>query len=543
MRRRQLVLLSVLVCVVVCYFGCGLALRYSISVPAILYWFFFLAIPSVSVLLMSDNETCNLIVLLLNSISVYSMFFLQNTTWFPASRDTQFEMQVVSMIRDKGVWIPGMGTGFSTGASFNPGLHIFLASFSAISGLQPYQVMFFVPWLKGVAFTLFFYLLARDILPNAKAAFLASIIYLGTIWYLSFPHRELFAEIFFIGALWIYFKKEVRLSTKIVLVFFVISMTVSHHFTSYVFLLTVIVIYFFVPKGRRKTINPLLPATVILSWVVFVSINVSSQYTLSFLNALQTVLTLRFPAGPNFAATSYYYTPFENVILFLNPILVCLIAFPSFFSAAKSGKKKMLVAITLVFGGLLALAIPFYIFKTPGMGTALLRIMGFVYIPLSIWACLFLWKRFGNLKIRTIASMALIIIIFASMNLSSVESGIKKWYVPRGYIEAYVYSDSMINTATWCNEHLSGSIMGDHFAYDVVGTWGYKEITGDFFYWYQTKNDQYLKTFDYVIFSPWDEVTYLDTIRQPIDPLRFLPQDLDIVYASGDFLVYNNPHR
>jgi hypothetical protein len=101
-------------------------------------------------------------------------------------------------------------------------------------------------------------------------------------------------------------------------------------------------------------------------------------------------------------------------------------------------------------------------------------------------------------------------------------------------------SDSMVNTAKWCDEHVNGSIIGDHFAYDMIGSWAYKNVSGyDFETWYQTRNNEILKTYDYLIFSPWDTVTYLDTFREPIDPFELIPDDLDIVYTSGDLIVYS----
>ena len=133
--------------------------------------------------------------------------------------------------------------------------------------------------------------------------------------------------------------------------------------------------------------------------------------------------------------------------------------------------------------------------------------------------------------------------LFTSMNLSSMESGIKKWYMPRESMEAYVYSDSMINTAYWCSDYVNGSILGDHFAFDIIGSWARYEIdTEPFFIWYETHDDRLVMRYDYIIVSPWIKVTVLDTYREPIDPFPMLDESFNIIYDSGDFLIYNNPN-
>jgi hypothetical protein len=125
------------------------------------------------------------------------------------------------------------------------------------------------------------------------------------------------------------------------------------------------------------------------------------------------------------------------------------------------------------------------------------------------------------------------------MNLSTI-NGIKKWYVPAGYMETYRFSDSMVNTAHWCNAYLNGSIIGDNLAYDSVGSWGYKEVYQySFIQWYRTKDNEILRKFDYIILSPWDTVTYSDTFREPIDPFALLPENVSITYSSGDLIVYD----
>jgi hypothetical protein len=274
--------------------------------------------------------------------------------------------------------------------------------------------------------------------------------------------------------------------------------------------------------------------------MIFLSLTVFSEYANFFIKAIETVFMARVPEGPKFAAMSFYYSPFENVIVFLNPILVSMLALPPFLKEMRAKKEKSLLAITLVLGALLTLAVLFFAFNVV-MGAAFQRIWGFAYIALAIWAGLFFWKKFGNARLRTVVSIAVIVVLFASLNVSSMETGIKKWYVPQEYMEAYMYSDSMVNTAQWCRDQLNGSILGDHFAYDMVGSWGYKEVdVWSFEEWYRTNDSRILSMFNYIILSPLDTVTYLDTFREPIDPFAMLPADMNVIYNSGDFVVYQN---
>lgn len=532
-----------LICAVSGYFGSGLALKQGVAVPAVFYWFFFLAIPSISLLLISKNESYNVLILLVNSISVFSMYFLQTTTWYPPGRDTQFEMQALSLMLNNGMWIPAMGTSIGKAISVHPAMHICLASLCAVTSIQPYHIMFIIPWIKGVGFTLFFYLFARNFFFDTKRAFFASMVYLGCVWFVAAPYRETFAEILFMGALWIYSKKKIGFEMKTALILLIFSLAMSHHFTSYIFLLLIVVLYLFDRKRRNKMIHPLLPVTAVLSWLTFVSFTVTSTYMSQFFEGLETVFTLSFPEGPTLAAALYYYTPFENLLILMGPILIGMMALSPFLKEVRSRKNTFLVVITFVFGGLSVAAIFFLIFKIPAMATAFYRIWGFTYVPLSIWGSLFFWKKSRNVRLQTIMSIAIIAIFFASMNLSSI-SGIKKWYVPRGYMEAYMFSDSMVNTANWCNTHLTGSILGDNLAHDTVASWAYKEVDQyTFTVWYQTGNNKLLRDFNYIILSPWDTVTYSDTFREPIDPFARLPKGLSVVYMSGDLVVYCNSSR
>jgi len=537
MKKIQLVLVLTLACVLFGYFGCGFALQHGMAVPASLYWFFFLAIPSISLLLVSDNEAYNLVLLILNSVSVYSMYFLQNHTWYPSGRDTQFETQIVSLIFDAGKWVPEMGTSMSREISVHPAMHIFLASLCLVVGIEPYHAIFIVPWLKGVCFTLFFYAFSRKFLSDKKGVFFASVVYMGCLFPMRYPHREVFAEILFMGILWIWLTKKISFSMKMILILFFLSLAMSHHFTSYVFLLLYGVIYLF-SKRKREMIHPLLPAVVVLSWISFVSFMVASGYMMSFFKAFEIVL---FPTIERrvLAATSYYYSLFENLLILMNPPLIGVLALPSFLSALRNREKTSLLAMTFVLGTLQVLLLLLFIYPT-GWGTGAYRAWGFLYIPLSVWAGLsfFEKKRFPKVGLRTITCIVVVMILFASMNLSVLQ-GIKKWYVPPGYMETYRFSDSMVSTARWCGVHLNGSIIGDNLAYNSVGSWGCKEVYQySFIQWYRTKDNEILRKFDYIILSPWDPVTYSDTFREPIDPFALLPETLSMVYSSGDLVVY-----
>lgn len=530
-------LLVLLICVLAGYFGSGFALQGGLFVPAILYWSFFLAIPSISLLLVSDDEGPNVVLLLLNSISVYSMYLLQNHTWYPSGRDTQFETQIVSLVFDGGMWVPGMGTCMSTEISIHPSMHIFLVSLGSVLGIEPHLAVFIVPWLKGVCFTLFFYMFSSGFLSDRKGVFFASLVYMGSLFPMRYPHREVFAEILFMGILSIWFVKKNSFSTKAIFILLVLSLATSHHFTSYILLILYVVIYLF-SKGNKGVVHPLLPAAVVLSWVSFVSFVVVAGYTMKFFDAF-TLLFSPTVEQRVLAATSYYYSPFENLLILINLPLIGVLALPSFLSALRARESTSLIVMTFVLGTIQMLVLLLFIYPT-GWGTAFYRTFGFLYIPLSVWAAsTFFGKKKFPRRLRTTTCIVAIVILFASMNLSTI-GGIKKWYVPRGYMETYRFSDSMVSTAEWCNVYLNGPIIGDNLAYNSVGSWGRMEVYQySFIHWYRTKDNEILTKFHYIILSPWDTVTYSDTFREPIDPFSLLPEDLNIVYSSGDLVVYH----
>jgi len=545
MKKSRLIIAIVLLGSVFGYFSCGFALQNGIAIPSLVYWFFFLMIPCMSVLLISDNENFNVLILLILSFSVYSQFFLQNQTSYPAARDTLFDMQLVSTIQRTGKWYPGMGTAMAIELSIYPLMYIFVASASLIIGINPYQLMFIIPWLKSIVFILFFYLFTKNLLFDKRmqiqGVFIASLIYLGCILYVGYPHPEVFSEIFFMGTLWIYTIEKKSFGKNVVFIILVFALAISHHFTSFIFLILISSIYLI--RRGKETSSPLLPIIIVISWIMFVSWKLVEGYSIGFLNSLKLVLNFesRTIVGPVGAAISYYYTPLEFILMIANPALVGVLAFVSFINEIKNKRKdiplRTHITITLVFSSLTILAVAF-LFSGSEMATSAYRILGFLYIPLSIWISLLLLRKLKNPVLLKILMMVIVVILFASMSLS-VMYGIKKWYVPRGYMETYRFSDSMVKTGLWSGLYLNGTIIGDNLAYNFVGSWGYKEVDSyAFVSWYITKDDKILKNFNYIILSPWDKSTYSDTFREPIDPFAALPRDLNVIYSSEDLVMY-----
>lgn len=544
MNKKRLFLFSALICFVIGYFSCGIAVKYDLVIPEFLYWFFFLAIPCCSVLLVSNNERSNVFLLLTVSISLYSLYFLQNQPFYPAGRDAVFETQIVSLVSTTSNWFSGMGTSMGPELSYHPLMAILASSFSSIAGICPSQVLFIIPWLKSIGVVLFFYLFARNLLPNLKMAFFATLFFIGSVFFLSSPVRETFAEIFFMGLLWIFSVKKISFEMKFVSILLVFALAFSHHFSSYIFLFFSIVLYLFAHIFKRKTtmIGIWLPALAISFWVMFSSFSITTGYVEHVSSSFQQIFTLTSSGGPTLAATSYYYAQFETAIILLNPILISVLALPSFIKALKDRKNVLLLTSIFVFGGMLVASVFFLILGT-SMGVAFNRIWGFAYIPLSIFATISFWKAFHkNKKVLTILSIVLVTIFFAASNLS-VTNGIKAAYVPRTYMEHFMFSDSMVNTGIWCNQTLNPimRIIGDNLGYSAVGSWGYKEVDQYAFNsWYKSKNSTLLNNVDYIILSPWDTVTYSDSFRIPIDPFSYLPENITVVYSSGDLNVYYN---
>jgi hypothetical protein len=537
MRRIRLALWLAMIVVLAGYYMCGLALQRGIPVPSLVYWFFFLAIPSLALLLVSENESRNVALLLMVAAAVYSMYFLQSHTLYSPGRDTQFELQNVVLIRDTGRWVAGMGTSMATEHSVHPAMHILLAAFSETTAIPLSQVMFIIPWLKGIGVALFFYLLARTFLSNNRAAFLASIVYLGCFSPLLEPHREAYAIVLFMGGLWLITSRKRGPEFKVLFLLLVSALAMSHHFTAYIFVIISLALYL-VAESRNWILQPYYPIVAVFAWINFASLSVALGYSEKFLNAIDMVLTLKFPSVPTMAAASYFYEPFELIIMFAGPLLVGLLALKPFLSLLRSKRRSSLLTLTLVLGILLVIALAFY--WTGTYSNATYRIWGFAYIPLSILAAGFVWQSRARTTVKLSISILVVALLFASMNLSSL-SGIKKWYVPRGYMESYVVSDSMINTGLWSKEYANGSFFGDDLAFSMIGSWGLKQMDSyNYSRWYQTKNNEILKDYDFLAFSPLDRVTYSDTFRTLTDPFALLPMNLSIIYSSGDFVIYTN---
>lgn len=216
-----------------------LSYRFNTYLPVFIFWIAVIAITclicvQISLFNSNSNKYTILLQILIFSWIIRSLF-IPNTGFF--GHDPYKEMEVVYLILQNG-WSFNSNAFVSYRYQYSyPILYVLIIVGSHILGLGVESIARWFPLIYSASSLLFIYLLSSYLFKSEKSALIstfgASMLYQFVMFH-TLPIRESIAFVFFIAALFTYFKEQKsHMVFKILTLFFVAMIGLSHHMTSF----------------------------------------------------------------------------------------------------------------------------------------------------------------------------------------------------------------------------------------------------------------------------------------------------------------------
>jgi len=194
----------------------------------------------------SDSKTLFLILIFVTMIGYVLGIFYQfyyNGTLLPIA-DTNFSMQLVEILSDKGYLFPPQGSFRGISYSHYPVSFIFGSIFAQVTGLSPYLFAFFIyPLVNYFAILALLYMIARSLIRSRVGAYIAICVFAlnaQLLFFYSFQvfHYEQIAWVFLLLTIYATLKSATEKNLVFVILASLSSFlcAASHHFTSYILL-------------------------------------------------------------------------------------------------------------------------------------------------------------------------------------------------------------------------------------------------------------------------------------------------------------------
>jgi hypothetical protein len=352
-----------------------------------------------------------LILILLFALSLHLISFVRQPPNMIWNNDGIYYQQLVNHIQDTGHWFFGFGTGETASFSFYPFFSIFESIFSLVTSISPMLcIKYSMAFLNILTLLGIYFLLDFTFNLNAQTKNLIVLLFsFNPLFHAtdSYAANESFAIIFFpiILALMLGQAKSRKLPAsrvQVVLLIFLVSVSLSHHFTSYIvafsFLAPAVILYMlrkdFVRDLRVYLLSLILP----FSWLIFVA----SPMLVRHLDALQYILSsLATPAklvgysyAPIDTSAAFYPSGASMQIALLRTVLMAAFALIGFiFSSFKSNKKAYNhFRVLLIAYGILTVGLLYFVNwrGITAQGVVLSdirdRVVTFAYLPISFFA-------------------------------------------------------------------------------------------------------------------------------------------------------------
>ncbi len=166
--------------------------------------------------------------------------------------DPETNVYVAKLISSYG-WTDAISKSFSI-VVYWPILSIFSIISSSLLLIPIEIVAKWMPSVYSSSGAIFIYLISKNIFNKDKSALLSCLSLSTLTWYTEFHSwfvQEGIAYVFFLALLYIHTKKSLTVNMKIISLIFLFVLILSHHFTSLVFVL-VIILFYIVQKINHK---------------------------------------------------------------------------------------------------------------------------------------------------------------------------------------------------------------------------------------------------------------------------------------------------
>ena len=313
-----------------------------------------------------------LILIFIFSLTLHLIQFIRqpaNMIWNP---DAIYALQLVNNVIKTGHWDFGYGTDAAYAYSFYPLFYLFQLTLSLVPSFSPMLVIKYSMAILNLLTLLTFYALINGLFDlDVKSKNLIVFMFsLNPMFHAfnSYGHAESYAVIFYPLILLYVLKqrgsdRSVKRPTAAVAILLLITVSMSHHFTSYMvafsLLVPTLLLYFISRRFFGKIQLHFLALISPLTWLMFIASYVFTTHSELLLDIASKLTFIHKFVGyiPSPAASSLTYYPSEFLmqITLLRNLMLVLFTFLGFFCYSILKKERTyayLKVLLLIYSGL-----------------------------------------------------------------------------------------------------------------------------------------------------------------------------------------------
>jgi hypothetical protein len=323
---------------------------------------FLVALPSIYVIMFLGKKRQSTFLIFMLALFAQAMYVLYSMDFgYVPPVDPIYHYQILAMILENHVVTLGGGSGFGYTYSYYPGMHIWLAVLSTITGADPMKVLKFST-LVYVIIPFLFWGFSRVVFKSERLAQLGAVIFTFAPMQSPQPHYQFFGTVLLLIFLYAIFSMRNRSSKRAYLLLGVLGLTVltfSHPLTLYVTLAMLAFLFVFGHPPRflvrfsfesfssRLTILMLAIASL---WPLYVAFTLSSQHVNWIAQWVTMILQQDQPLVPSIPST---YPILEQIFVGTSFLSILALAFLGFLLYARiKNRDSMFRAMTVYFAAL-----------------------------------------------------------------------------------------------------------------------------------------------------------------------------------------------
>ena len=469
-------------CVLVGYsiFGLyALSLRFRLGFPTEAYWlsFVFVSVPLLcEVVFWKSSPKLRLLYLLSFSLMIHLQYAVVDSSPLLSSEDAVADYRLTEKILAESQWKPfesiewGMGYEYR----FYPITNLIYATMSLLTGMPLLIVVKHLFVVKALVVAPLIERFFRSFF-NQRVAYLATVVFLASPGAILFPHKESFAVIFFVLGMYASIKTEKARQYLLIGLVSILTLTMTHHFTTYIFLFLLSSLFLssrFHKRHEGVRVSSqffLLCLVIFIAWAVFIASTIIAVHQRW---AYDIFFRVVLPGRVIFSELLPLYTMYERIIVWLGLGIAAVSAVLGFLGYVRNKKSfsPSFFSMTVFLIPLLAVA---SIFRFSPYELNILishRIFEFGYIVVGAFSAIFfVWafKLRSKLSSNVVPICAIIFVILAGPIAGAMH--------PRTFAKVSdVVSAKAISMNTWISESGASNeyTVGDQVLYLILAGYG-----------------------------------------------------------------------
>jgi len=492
-------------------------------------------IPAVTVCLFTTEKRYALPSLLILFISQQAIFIFANPTWgLSYGSDPINDFHTASVLSEEAHFELGQaGYAGRPSYSYYPMLHLFSVALGNISGIPLVSiVLYFVPILNALLTTFSLFHLNQEFFGlGGRERNLATLFFEMSFAYTNTDSqfvREAFAFPFVLLSLWA-FTRIVRGRSRqyaIIALIFVITVTLSHHISSYLFLviLAIMAVSFKIfQRSNRLNKHLFLTATLLAAYTSFVTLDFSMRQAVYAFEGIQAIFLRE--ALPTIMKP---YASWRVYLSYIHYVILSAFALVGGLKVLREKRKNWVVVTVLAFFAfsfLLCVALRLSTPADPWSWTYYMSLRGttWAFLGISVAAVIGInyFLKLDNVRRKSFLALLLVICILAAGKFSQFSPIVTDPTIAPVNYPRYVAASWLKERATHGSNMLVAPYTSDPSAFEAsrdMAPYAYLRV-------------YFLDTDPYDMFSG-----YIPFVGGFFDQYKSEP-DVQIIYSNGDVEV------